>query len=296
MEIRHLKTFMKVAHLLNFNQAAKALNCSQSTVSAQIKLLEEELDVLLFDRLGKKIALTDAGGKLIRYARKMIDIEKETFSEIAGNGEPVGDISIRAPQSVGTYLIPEVLEIFRRSYPGAGFNIETCSIVSLKDELRSGIVDLAFLLADQAAVKGFQTEVLRIEPLVLIAGPGHSLALKNKIRIQDLTGETIILPKHDCGYKMVFEKMLEEQNIKTASKMEFNSVEAVKRCVMKGIGISIIPRLSVRDEIKAGNLAVLPLTDEILETCVLMIWHKNKWLSPILTEFMDCARKTIPLI
>ena len=176
MEIRHLKTFMKVAHLLNFNQAAKALNCSQSTVSAQIKLLEEELDVLLFDRLGKKIALTDAGGKLIRYARKMIDIEKETFSEITGNGEPVGEISIRAPQSVGTYLIPEVLEVFRRSYPGAGFNIETCSIVSLKNELRSGIVDVAFLLSDEAAVKGFQTEVLRTEPLVLIAGPGHRLA------------------------------------------------------------------------------------------------------------------------
>ena len=296
MEIRYLKTFRTVAHLLNFNQAAKILNCSQSTVSAQIKLLEEELDVLLFDRLGKKIILTDAGSKLIRYAQKMIDLEKETFSEIADNGERVGDISIRAPQSVGTYLIPEILEVFRGLYPGIGFNIETCSIVSLKNELRSGIVDVAFLLADEAAVKGFQTEVLRTEPLVLIAGPGHRLAMKNKIQIQDLNGETIILPKHDCGYKMVFEKMLVEQNIKTASKMEFNSVEAVKRCVMKGIGISIIPRLSVRDEINAGKLTILPLTEEILETCVLMIWHKNKWLSPTLTEFMDCARKTISLI
>lgn len=296
MEIRYLKTFRTVAHLLNFNQAAKILNCSQSTVSAQIKLLEEELDVLLFDRLGKKIILTDAGSKLIRYAQKMIDLEKETFSEIADNGERVGDISIRAPQSVGTYLIPEILEAFRGLYPGIGFNIETCSIVSLKHELRSGIVDVAFLLADEAAVKGFQTEVLRIEPLILIAGPGHRLAMKNKIQIQDLKGETIILPKHDCGYKMAFEKMLVEQNIKTASKMEFNSVEAVKRCVMKGIGISIIPRLSVRDEINAGKLTALPLAEEILETSVLMIWHKNKWLSPTLMEFMDCARKTIPLI
>lgn len=296
MEIRYLKTFRTVAHLLNFNQAAKILNCSQSTVSAQIKLLEEELDVLLFDRLGKKIILTDAGSKLIRYAQKMIDLEKETLSEIAGKGERIGDISIRAPQSVGTYLIPEILEVFRGLYPGIGFNIETCSVVSLKHELRSGIVDVAFLLSDEAAVKGFQTEVLRIEPLVLIAGPGHGLAMKNKIQVQDLKGETIILPKHDCGYKMMFEKMLVEQNIKTASKMEFNSVEAVKRCVMKGIGISIIPRLSVRDEINAGKLTVLPLAEEILETCVLMIWHKNKWLSPTLTAFMDCARKTISLI
>ena len=296
MEIKHLKTFRKVAHLLNFNQAARSLNCSQSTVSAQIKLLEEEFDVLLFDRLGKKIILTHAGNKLIRYAQKIIDIEKETLSEIAGNGELIGDISIRAPQSVGTYLIPEVLDGFRERYPRVGFNVETCSIVSLKNELRSGIVDVAFLLADHAAVKGFQTEVLRIEPLILIAKPGHYLTKRNKIQIQDLNGETVILPKHDCGYKMVFEKMLAEQNIKTASKMEFNSVEAVKRCVMKGIGISIIPQLSVRDEIKMGKLAELPLTDEIIETCVLMIWHKNKWLSPTLTEFMNCARKTISMI
>jgi DNA-binding transcriptional LysR family regulator len=296
VEIKHLKTFRTVAHLLNFNQAAKVLNCSQSTVSAQIKLLEEELDVLLFDRLGKKIILTDAGSRLIRYAQKIIDIEKETLSEIAENREFIGDISIRAPQSVGTYLIPEVLEVFRKLYPRVGFHVETCSIVSLKDELRSGIVDVAFLLADQAAVKGFQTEVLRIEPLVLISNPGHHLTTKNKIQIKDINGETIILPKHDCGYKMVFEKMLAEQNIKTASNMEFNSVEAVKQCVMKGIGISIIPQLSVRNEIKTGKLAELALSDEILETCVLMIWHKNKWLSPSLTEFMNCTRKVISLI
>ena len=155
---------------------------------------------------------------------------------------------------------------------------------------------MAFLLADQAAVKGFQTEVLRIEPLVLISNPGHHLTTKNKIQIKDINGETIILPKHDCGYKMVFEKMLAEQNIKTASNMEFNSVEAVKQCVMKGIGISIIPQLSVRNEIKTGKLAELALSDEILETCVLMIWHKNKWLSPSLTEFMNCTSKVISLI
>ncbi|MBU1343144.1 MAG: LysR family transcriptional regulator [Proteobacteria bacterium] len=296
MEIKHLKTFERVALLLNFNQAAKALNCSQSTVSAQIKLLEDNLGVLLFDRLGKKILLTEAGSKLIRYARKMMEIEKEIFSEITQNNEPVGHISIRAPQTVGTYLIPEVLEHFVRLYPRVSFNVETCSVTSLKNELRSGIVDLAFLFADHAEAKGFQTEVLKIEPLVLVARPNHLLTMKKTIQIQDLNEETIILPKHDCGYKMVFEKILSEANIKTASKMEFNSVEAVKQCVIKGFGITIIPQLSVREEIKEGKLATLPLQDEILETSLIMIWHKKKWLSPALTAFMNCVRKTLSLL
>ncbi len=296
MEIKHLKTFSKVAQLLHFNHAATALNCSQSTVSAQIKLLEEELDLLLFDRLGKKIILTDAGSKLVRYARKIIDLEKETLSEITESHEPFGLISLRASQSIGAYLIPGVLEQFSRRYPRVGFNVETCSMASLKDELRSGIIDLAFLFTEYADGNGFQTESLRIEPLVLVAKPDHYLAMEKEILIGDLDGETIILPKHDCGYKMVFEKMLSEANIKTASKMEFNSVEAVKQCVIKGIGITIIPELSVRDEIEGGKLTILPLKDEILETSVSMIWHKNKWLSPTLTEFMDCARKAISLV
>jgi len=111
-----------------------------------------------------------------------------------------------------------------------------------------------------------------------------------------MEGETIILPKHDCGYKMVFEKMLSEANIKTCAKMEFNSVEAVKQCVIKGLGITIIPKLSVQNEIEESKLVILPLKDEILETSVSMIWHKNKWLSPTLAEFMNCARERICLV
>lgn len=296
MEIKHLKTFSKVAQCLHFNQAAKALNCSQSTVSAQIKLLEEELDLLLFDRLGKKIILTDAGHKLVRYSQKIINLEKETLSDLRENCEPFGLISLRASQSIGAYLIPDILAQFSAKYPRVSFNVETCSLASLKDELRSGIIDLAFLFTDYTDGNGFQTESLRIEPLVLIAGPDHRLTMKEEISIKDMAGETIILPKHDCGYKMVFEKMLSEANIKTGAKMEFNSVEAVKQCVIKGLGITIIPKLSVQNEIEKSKLVILPLKDEILETSVSMIWHKNKWLSPTLTEFMNCARKRICLV
>lgn len=293
MEIRYLKTFRTVAHLLNFNKAAKVLNYAQSTISAQIKLLEQDLGVLLFHRAGKKITLTEAGSKLIRYAQKMIDMEKETISVVTNVEKPGGLITIRAPQSIGTYMIPSIIKKYHSRNPNMGFSVETCAAFSLEPELRSGIVDIAFLLADSIDAKDFNTECLKIEPLYLVSGINHRLAKKKTIKTKDLNGQTIILPKHDCGYKMTFEKILAEEKIEYASKMEFNSVEAVKQCVIKGIGISVIPEISVKNEIKNKKIAVLPWADELLETSVIMIWHSKKWISPALARFMDYARKVI---
>lgn len=293
MEIRHLKTFRTVAYLLNFNKAAKVLNYAQSTISAQIKSLEEDLDVLLFYRAGKKITLTEAGSKLIRYAQKIIDMEKETISVVTNIEKPGGLITIRAPQSIGTYMIPSIIKKYHSKNPKMCFNVESCAAFSLELELRSGIIDIAFLLADSVDTKDFKTECLRIEPLILAAGWNHRLSGKNTIKTEDLNGETIILPKHDCGYKMIFEKILTEKKIEYASKMEFNSVEAVKQCIMKGLGVSVIPEISVKDEIRNKKLVALPWEDELLETSVIMIWHSKKWVSPALADFMDYAREVI---
>ena len=136
MELRQLKTFQTVTRLASFNRAAEALNYAQSTVSAQIKLLEEEFGVPLFNRLGKNITLTEAGQMLMRYSQRMLDIEKETLTKVSGWEEPHGSISIRIPQSIGTYLLPSVLSKFKESFPRVGFDISTCAYNELIQELK----------------------------------------------------------------------------------------------------------------------------------------------------------------
>ena len=293
MELRQLKTFLMVAKLLSFNRAADALNYAQSTVSVQIRALEEEFGVPLFDRLGKQVVLTEAGQVLMRYARKMLDIEEETHSEVAGHTLSQGSLSVRIPQSLGTYFLPAILERFHPRYPNVGFDISSCAFHLLEHELKSGVTDVAFLLAESINAGGLRCEVLGVLPLVIVAKPGHPLAGRPSMAVEDLRGEAIVLPKHDCSYRMVFEQILTERRIKTASTIEMNTIEAIKQCVMKGIGVTIMPEIAVKDEIHEKKLVVLPWSEEMLETAILMIRHKDKWISPTLSAFMEDARQVI---
>ena len=295
MELRQLRTFQTVARLMNFNRAADALNYAQSTVSAQIKLLEEELGVSLFDRLGKRIVITEAGQKLMRYAQKMIDIEQETLTEISNSETLIGSISVRAPQSVGTYLLPSVFEKFKSQYPRVGFDVSSCALYTLRQELRSGIIDVAFLLADSINAADLTTELVRIEPLVFVTDPSHALIQRDGMTLSDLNGQSVFLPKHDCSYKMQFEEMLAAENINPSVVTEFNSIEAIKQCVIKGLGITMIPEIAVKSELDQKKLKAVPWFDEPLETGVLMIRHKDKWISPALQAFMEICREVMKL-
>ncbi len=293
MELRQLKTFRTVGQLLSFHRAAEVLNYAQSTISAQIKALEQDFGVPLFDRLGKRVILTEAGQMLMRYAQKMIDVEQETMTQISGWQEPHGSISIRIPQSIGTYHLPSVLSRFQSIYPKVGFDISSCAFHSLQQELRTGITDLAFLLTDSINVSDLKSELLRIEPLVIVSHPDHRLASLSSVGIQDLEGESILLPKHDCSYKMLFEQILTEEKVGSTTFMEFNSIEAIKQCVLKGVGVTMIPMMSVEKEIAQKKLKMLPWAEEKLETAVLMIWHKDKWISPTLRAFMDTVKEVM---
>lgn len=293
MEFRQLKTFQAVARLQSFNGAASVLNYAQSTVSTQIKLLEEEFGVALFSRLGKKICLTEAGRMLMHYSQKILDMEKETVSRISDWEEPWATISLRMPQSLATSYLPSILIQFQQEYPQVSFDVSTCAYETLIHELKVGVTDIAFLLAESVPFAELKSEVLCIEPLVIVSGPDHHLAGADSLEFAQLSGETIILPKHDCSYKMVFEEMLTAEKISPVTLMELNSVESIKQCVMKGLGVAMLPRIAVKENLDQKQLTELPFPDEGLETAVIMIWHKDKWLSPLIRSFMVTAREKI---
>jgi DNA-binding transcriptional LysR family regulator len=292
MELREIKTFKTVATLLNFNRAAEALHCAQSTVSAQIKALEEDFGLPLFDRLGKRVFLTEAGQVLLRYAEKMLALEDEILVQVTGKEEPCGLLSVRAPQTIGTYYLPGVIEVFNKQFPQISLDISSCAFHDLQQELKSGITDVAFLLADMIASQELNSEVLGIEKLMIAAHPNHELAMRSVVRTEDLKKQTLLLPKHDCSYKMVFEQILSARKIR-ATVIEYNSIEAIKQCVLLGLGITLLPESALQAEIEQKRLLSLPFSEGPLETAILMIWHKDKWISPALKCFMDAARKRI---
>ena len=292
MDLQRLQTFRIVAALMNFNQAAEVLNYSQSTVSTQIKTLENEIGTLLFKRTGKKIQLTEAGAKMLTYADKLLAIKDEALAEVAGRNTTSGLLTIRMPQTIATHYLPAIIRDYQPRFPGMRLDITSCALHSLEHELRIGTVDIAFLFADSISAKNLQSEVLRIELLSIVTHPEHPLANLKSVSFKDFEGQVLLLPKSDCGYRMVFEQELAALRVVPATVIEMNSIEAIKQTLLAGIGITIIPEIAIRKEVEKGALAKVGFGDE-LETGILMIRYMDKWCHPAVEAFMDTVRRLI---
>lgn len=293
MEIRQLRTFQTVARFLSFNRAADELHYAQSSISAQILALEEELGVQLFDRLGRRILLTEAGQRLLQYSEKILDLADETPSGVAGARELRGSLTVKVPETLNIHRLPPVVSRFRSLHPKVRLRFVSCSHEGLPKDLRKGMTDLAFLLTESIQAADIEAEVMGIEPLVLVSSPSHRLAALSEVCAGDLQGETIPLSTVDCSYRRSLESILRSENVRYEPSLEFNSVEALKRSVMAGVGVTVLPEINVAEEVSRGLLRVLPWADEKLEVAALMIWYKEKWISPTLAAFMNVAREVL---
>lgn len=197
MEFRQLRTFTVVADHLSFSKAAGKLHMAQSSVSAQIRLLEEELSLKLFDRIGRRVIITEAGAKLYGYARRMMEMTNEIQSEITGSENFRGSLTIRIPETLATVYMPGIVERFYKGNPQVKLNFINCADDQLREELNSGRIDIAFLMTDSINLKEVKIEMLKTLDLVMIAGPVHSLVKKKVVQSDDLNQQTILLSKTD---------------------------------------------------------------------------------------------------
>lgn len=151
------------------------------------------------------------------------------------------------------------------------------------------MLDVAFVLEELVQSTQLTVKSLYLEPLHVIAVPSHPLVGIDQVRPADMKSETVLLTESGCSYRALFEHSLAVAGVKPATILEFSSVEAIKQCVMLGMGISILPDMATSIEVEQGRLAVLlwPLPDAQVYTQ--MIWHKEKWLSPALRAFIDTA-------
>lgn len=289
MDLYKLKTFRTAGVFLNFNKAAIALNCAQSTVSAQIRSLEEEVGTLLFKRIKKKVVLTEAGEKMLVYANQLLAIEEEALADITSNMNTRGTIRLMVPEAFAANHLPVLIQAFLTSHPNVNFDISNCSQGGLEYELRSESVDLAFIYSDSIDSVNLNSEKVLTERLILVTGPNHPLAGNKAVDVADLHSQTIFLPKAGCGYGLLLRQLLNTDIAWPSSILEFTSIEAIKKCVLNDIGVAVLPAGSVQEEVRTGRMAELNgLGDP--EISVAMIWHKTRSMSDILREFMALAR------
>ncbi len=160
------------------------------------------------------------------------------------------------------------------------------AVNSLKQELRSGITDVAFLLLDAIHEADLKSEVLGFVKLLFICSPDSKLSTGKMVRLKDMEQQTLLLPKYDCRYQSTFVRDLAELKVAPAAILELNSIETIKACVEQGVGISFLPEMAVEEALRQGRLASFEIDDKQMETAILMILHKNKWLSPSMEAFI----------
>jgi DNA-binding transcriptional LysR family regulator len=293
LDLRQLATFRMVATLLSFSGAASALNYAQSTVTMQIQSLEAELDVPLFNRMGRQIELTEAGKRLLEYSERLLDLSEEARLAVSGDATPGGTLVITAPETICTYRLPPILRAFRAAMPATRLIFRPMPYREAYEQVREGLVDVGFLLEKTVNGASLHIECLRPEPMVLLAAPDHPLAERREVFTEDLDGEVVLLTERGCGYRALFEAALARAGVFPAARMEFGSVEAIKACVSAGIGIAVLPHVAVADKLREEEIVALPWAGMPFEVATYLVWNKNKWLSPAMETFIDLCREMI---
>ncbi len=294
MDLRQLKTFQTVAAMLSFTRAAEQLDYAQSSVTAQVRALEAELGVQLFDRLGRRVTLTEAGERLLDYAEKMLKLADEAALVLTESVEPAGKLIIAAPETLSTYRLPPLLKQFRMRYPRVQLILRSFLVPETLAHLADGSVDVAILLTEPPLESsGLMVTPLVRETFMLLAAPEHPFNRPGCVQPEDLRDETLLLTESGCSYRGAFENRLLAHGVRLTTTMEFGSVEAIKQCVMANLGITILPEIAVCGEVNQGKLVALPwfASDFQMTTC--LIWHKDKWLSPALQEFIRLSEEIL---
>ncbi|MFC3745271.1 LysR family transcriptional regulator [Paenibacillus sp. GCM10012306] len=292
MELRQLKTFHTLASTLNFSRTAEVQNYVPSTVTMQMKALEEELGVKLVDRLGKKVILTDAGRQFLGYVDNILRELEEAEHVVRQSGEMTGTLVISADETLCTYRLPDVLRRFRLRYPGIRLLFRALSDDNLKQSLREGDADIIFMLDEDKGETGFCGEKLLNESFYFLAAPDHPLATCTSLTVEDFKGETFLLTEKGCSYRTFFERSLSHKDMGGITELEFNSAEAIKQCAKIGMGIAILPEMAVVEEVNRGELVPLPWDLTAISFATHMFWHEEKWISPAIEAFINLSRDT----
>lgn len=290
MELRQLITFSKITQLKSFLKAAEDLGYAQSTITTQIQLLEKELGIKLFERIGRNMELTSKGLTFLEYAEKIINLAEEAKAAVADADIPKGTLRIGVVESLCTIRLPEVLKYYHMKYPEVEVIIKIGTCSDLHNMLRNNTVDLIFILGELIKDPDLLSCMCCEEEMALLASPLSKLKDKEKIALKDIENESLILTEKGCSYRGVFEGMFNEENLQPHLSLEIGSIETIKTFVKNNLGITLLPAMTAQNELEKGELAKLDLVGCDFNIMTQVLYHKNKWLTPAMNAFIEVLK------
>ncbi len=257
MNLHQLRTFESVARNRSFTRAAAELSLTQPAVSVQIRALEESLGAELFERLGRDVGLTQAGGFLLDYARRILALLEEARSAIDDlQGLRRGRVGVATVSTPGAYVLPALLGAFRDRYPGIRVTLEVTNRAAVRRRLLDHEADLVIMGRPPEDVEHVARPFLDND-LVVVAAPTHALAGKRRVPLATLAQEALVVREPGSGTRNAVEEHFQKHGVPHRVGLEVGDTSGVKEAVAEGLGISVLSRHALNMELALGRLVIL---------------------------------------
>ncbi len=291
MEVRDLQVFLSVAKHLNYTRAGEEVHLSQPSVSVRIKQLEAELGVKLFEQLGKKVAVTEAGQLLLPYAHRVITAVEDARHAIEElQGLDRGSLRIGASTTPGMYIIPRTIARFKQLYPQIDVHLGIRDTREIEDGVIRNEFDFGFVGGHLA---GDEVDVVRwlTDELILIVPSTHRLASKKNMKPNDLAKEKFIGRESGSATRATLAGHLKDWELQLETIMEMENPESLKKAVQSGLGIAFISKFAVETELKAKTLAALRIPKLAISRELKIVYRRDKHLSRAARAFIEIANE-----
>ncbi|ANC77481.1 hypothetical protein ABE65_011995 [Fictibacillus phosphorivorans] len=290
MEIRHLLTFQTIVEGGSYTRAASKLGYTQSTITSHIQALEHEIGGELFSYVKRKLTLTHLGRELIPLAEDLLSTHDQ-IKNMRSSQEVKGVLRVAAPESLTISRLSPIIREYSTRYPHVKLILTNGTCSQNQVDLISGRVDVALMVYPELKLEKCIHYVLSEEKIVLVSsvdGPEHFD--ENKI---DTTNQFFITNEEGCSYRTMFEKHLIKHGMHHFQTMELWSIEAIKQTVMSGIGFSVLPYITVKEEVENGKLKILGHSEKFDPIYSHLLVKKKKWMAPPVEVFVELVLNSI---
>ena len=301
MELREIETFLAIVEYGTFSRAAEHLGYSQSAVTVQMRQLEQELGVRLFDRILRGVVLTEQGRAFAFHANEIAGAVHSARRAVAapteGAHELTGVIRLGSAESISTALLPELLISFHERCPHVQVVVSATRRERMVEGLRNNTLDLLLTMERRVCEPGIHVEALRCEPVVFVAAPHLVETLRNggagserTCSPENLVGLPFVLTERGESYRLELDRLLAERDLAITPLVEAGNTETLVHLAERGVGATFVPRFSAAAELSRGTLVEMSCDVPAVEMESQLLWHNQKWLAPHLAEFIATTR------
>jgi DNA-binding transcriptional LysR family regulator len=289
LDIQELEAFWWIAQTGSFNRAAERLYLTQPSVTARIQALEKELGQQLFERKPRGVRLTDAGRVLLPHAERVLqDIRKARQAVTDLESATGGTLTVGSALTTSTYTLPEILARFKSAYPAVEVAVRTGRSQQIQQLVLEDTVQLGLVHSPLNSHPEIEAVPLYSEPILLVVHPGHPLASRSEVTAEQVAAEPFITSDKASGYWALVEQFWAGAGLVPRVTMELDSIEATKRMVMCGLGLTMLPQGTVESELRTRHLVTVPLASgNHLNRQTILIHRRGKVWSGIARGFLE---------